>query len=60
MLRRKGKRWVAIPDDFVLEGMKIMILQERGGEITIHPISRKGRKALEQFNPFHPWKDEDD
>jgi oxalate decarboxylase/phosphoglucose isomerase-like protein (cupin superfamily) len=59
VLRRKGKRWVPIPHDFVLEGKNIMIIQEPGGEITIHAISRKGRKALVPFNPFHPWKDED-
>jgi virulence-associated protein VagC len=52
VLQRNGKRWVAIPEDFVLEGKRIMILQERGGEIVIHPVSRKGIEALKRFNPL--------
>ena len=60
MLRLNGKRYVAIPEDFVLEGEEIAILQEKWGEIVIYPASPKGIEALEPFNPFYWWTEEDE
>lgn len=60
VLRNGEDRIVMIPTDFVLVGNKITIRQEKDGVITIHPATEEGRRALDSFNPFGDWKDEDD
>ncbi|NTJ44021.1 AbrB/MazE/SpoVT family DNA-binding domain-containing protein [Agrobacterium larrymoorei] len=57
-ITREGNcRLLAIPDDFFLEGEKVIIRQERDGTITIHPFEESARKAMsDRFNPFVEWK----
>jgi virulence-associated protein VagC len=57
IIRKDNRRLVAIPDDFFLEGDKIIIRQERDGTITIHPAEREARDAMfARFNPFVEWE----
>ena len=59
IIRKGSCRLVVIPDDFFLEGEKIIIQQERDGIITIHPAEKMAREAMsDRFNPFVEWKDE--
>lgn len=60
VLRKGEDRIVVIPTDFVLVGDKITIRQEKDGVITIYPATEEGRRALDHFNPFGDWKDDDD
>jgi hypothetical protein len=58
-VRRDGnRRIVVLPEKLVLEGEDILIRQDKWGEISIHPTSPEGRKALEKFGPFADWADE--
>jgi hypothetical protein len=60
VLRQDGKRVIVLPDELVLEGEDIAIMQDRWGDISIHPTSPEGLKAKEQFGPLVPadWKDD--
>jgi len=59
-IRRVGDdRIVVIPKDFVLEGEDIRIVHDKWGEISLHPTSPEGLKALEKFGPFADWEDDD-
>lgn len=60
-VRRDGDdRIIVLPQDCVLEGEEITILQDRWGDIMIYPASPEGRKALEKLGPFAEWDDEDE
>ncbi|MEQ1404460.1 hypothetical protein ABK249_05905 [Neorhizobium sp. Rsf11] len=57
IIREGKRRLVAIPDDFFLEGEKIIIRQERDGAITIHPAEEAACEAMwDKFNPFVEWE----
>jgi hypothetical protein len=59
-IRREGNtRLVVLPDEVIPEGNEILIVQDKWGEISIHPASPEGRRALDQFGPFADWSDED-
>jgi hypothetical protein len=54
-----GRRIVAIPDKFFLEGDEIVIRQEKDGAITIYPAEPAAREAMwERFNPFSDRENE--
>lgn len=59
VLRNGDDRLIVIPKDFVLVGDRIIIRQEKDGVITIHPATEEGRQALNCFNPFWDWKDDE-
>lgn len=48
------------PKEMILESEEILIVQDKWGEISIHPASPEGRKALVQFGPFAGWYDHED
>lgn len=57
-IRREGdERVVVLPRELVLEGDDILIVQDKWGDISIHPQSPEGLKACERFGPF---ADDDD
>jgi hypothetical protein len=55
-----GRRVVVLPEEVILEGEEILIVQDKWGEILMHPTSPEGRKALESFGPFADWNDDED
>ncbi|WP_377296653.1 hypothetical protein [Rhizobium sp. SGZ-381] len=57
--REGNRRLIALPDDFFLEGQRIIIRQERDGTITIHPAEAAAIEAMSiKFNPFPDWDDD--
>lgn len=57
LARIDGRRFVEIPEELFLEGVDIMIRQERDGVITIHPAENAAREAMwARFNPFVEWE----
>ncbi len=54
-----GKRFVRIPDDFVLVGTAISICQTRDGTITIFPATERGKRALDSFALFCDWTEDE-
>ena len=58
--REGGQRLVPIPEEFVLEGDDVTIVQDEWGEMRIHPASPEGLKALDRFGPFADWEDDED
>jgi hypothetical protein len=59
IIREGNRRLVVIPDDFFLEGEKIIIRQERDGAITVHPAEDAAREAMwDRFNPFTEWEND--
>jgi virulence-associated protein VagC len=59
IIREGKRRLVAIPDDFFLEGDKIIIRQEKDGIISVHPAEQTAREAMSsRFSPFGEWEDD--
>jgi hypothetical protein len=52
-------RAVITPDDFILEGTRIILRQERDGLITISPGTEYGREVMwREFDLFKNYGDE--
>jgi hypothetical protein len=46
LVQTERGRAVVLPDDFVMEGRRIILRQERDGLITIWPGTEQGREAI--------------
>jgi hypothetical protein len=57
--RIDGDRVIVLPKDLILEGDTIRIVQDKWGEISIHPTSPEGIEALKIFGPFADWVDDE-